>query len=244
MGQSYCPNINGATLKDTRKPLKWRHNGRDGVSNHQPHNCLLNRLFGRRSNKTSKLRVTGLCAGNSPGTGEFPAQRASNAENVSIWWSHHANHLHVVNTENKKSQFDNSVFTGGTVSGHNDKLRCHQWRQCCQTYDLFFWAGWRSKQTKAQQNKCYGHAAWITGSSTASSTDGSNYQQRKYQSFALLALCKVSFPHKGPAMRELFPCYDVIMALYWRGGLLQPVDWTLAVMKYMKYLPTKCKYKI
>ena len=29
-------------------------------------------------------RVTGLCAGNSPVTGEFPAQRASNAENVSI----------------------------------------------------------------------------------------------------------------------------------------------------------------
>ena len=26
--------------------------------------------------------------GNSPGTGEFPAQKASNAENVSIWWRH------------------------------------------------------------------------------------------------------------------------------------------------------------
>ena len=37
----------------------------------------------------SKLRVTGLCAGNSPVTGEFPAQMASNAENVSIWWRHH-----------------------------------------------------------------------------------------------------------------------------------------------------------
>ena len=68
----------------------WRHNGHDNVSNHQPHDCLLNRLFRRRSKKTSKLRVTGLCAGNSPGTGEFPAQMASNAENVSIWWRHHA----------------------------------------------------------------------------------------------------------------------------------------------------------
>ena len=66
-------------------PLQWRHNGRDGVSNHQPHDCLLNRLFRRRSKKTSKLRVSGLCAGNSPVTGEFPAQMASNAENVSIW---------------------------------------------------------------------------------------------------------------------------------------------------------------
>ena len=42
-----------------------------------------------KQNKTSKLRVTGLCAGNSPVTGEFPAQMASNAENVSIWWCHH-----------------------------------------------------------------------------------------------------------------------------------------------------------
>ena len=50
---------------------------------------LLSRLFGCRSKKTSKLRVTGLCAGNSPGTGEFPAQMASYAENVSIWLRHH-----------------------------------------------------------------------------------------------------------------------------------------------------------
>ena len=71
------------------KALLWRHNGCDGVSNHQPHNCLLNCSFRRRSQKTSKLRVTGLCGGNSPVTGEFPAQIASNAENVSMWWRHH-----------------------------------------------------------------------------------------------------------------------------------------------------------
>ena len=41
---------------------------------------LLNRLFRRRSKKTSKLCVTDLCAGNSPVTGEFPAKSASNAE--------------------------------------------------------------------------------------------------------------------------------------------------------------------
>ena len=69
--------------------LQWRHNGSDNVSKKQPHDCFLNRLFRRRSKKTSKPRVTGLCAGNSPGTGEFPAQMASNAENVSIWWRHH-----------------------------------------------------------------------------------------------------------------------------------------------------------
>ena len=64
--------------------LQWRHNERDVVSNHQPHVCLLNRLFRRRSKKASKLRVTGLCAGNSPVASEFPAQRVSNAENASI----------------------------------------------------------------------------------------------------------------------------------------------------------------
>ena len=69
--------------------LHWRHNGRGGVSNHQSYGCLLNRLYRRRSKKTSKLHVTGLCAGNSPVTCEFRAQMASNAENVPIWWCHH-----------------------------------------------------------------------------------------------------------------------------------------------------------
>ena len=72
-----------------RAPLQWRHNGRNGVSNHQLRRCLLNLLFRRRSKKTSTLRVTGLCVGNSPGVSEFPAQMASNAENVFIWWRHH-----------------------------------------------------------------------------------------------------------------------------------------------------------
>ena len=43
--------------------------------------------------KKSKLRITGLCAGNSPVTSEFLAQMANNAENVSIWWRHLGNLL-------------------------------------------------------------------------------------------------------------------------------------------------------
>ena len=74
---------------------QWRHNGRDSVSNHQPHHCLLNGLFRRRWKKTSKLRVTGLWAGNSPVSGEFPAQMASNAENVSIWLRHHVIYVYI-----------------------------------------------------------------------------------------------------------------------------------------------------
>ena len=75
-------------MRDFSTALQWRHYERDGVSNHQPHDYLLNRLFRRRSKKTSKLRVTGPCAGNSPVTCEFPAQRASNAQDVSIGWRH------------------------------------------------------------------------------------------------------------------------------------------------------------
>ena len=81
--------IFGAAILIILHSFRWRNNGRDGVSNHQPHYCLLNRLFRRRLKKTSKLCVTGLCAGNSPVTGEFPARMASNAEDVSIWWRHH-----------------------------------------------------------------------------------------------------------------------------------------------------------
>ena len=95
--------------------LLWRHNRRDGVSNHQLNDCLLNRSFGRRSKKTSKIRVTGLCAGKSPVTGEFPAQMASNAENVSIWWRHHVSKFFIVRP-----------LSGGSTSGlrHTED----QWR--------------------------------------------------------------------------------------------------------------------
>ena len=77
------------TASDSYSALQWRHNAYNGVWNHQPHDCLLNRLFRRRSKKTSKLCVTGLCTENSPVTGEFPAQMASNADFFSIWWRHH-----------------------------------------------------------------------------------------------------------------------------------------------------------
>ena len=53
-------------LREPVISLQWRHNEHDGVSNHQRHDCLLNRLFRRRSRKIPKLRVIGLCAGNSP----------------------------------------------------------------------------------------------------------------------------------------------------------------------------------
>ena len=65
---------NNIDVKERMCALQWRHDDHGGVSNNQAHDCLLNRLFRRRSKKTSKLRVTGLCAGNSPVTDQFPAQ--------------------------------------------------------------------------------------------------------------------------------------------------------------------------
>ena len=73
---------------------QWNHNECDSFSNHQRLHCLLNRLFRFRSKKTSKLCLNGLCEGNSQVTGEFPIQKASNMENVSIWWHHHEQNGH------------------------------------------------------------------------------------------------------------------------------------------------------
>ena len=75
-----CLCLNNITV--TSYWARWRHKS--------PASPLFTQPFIRcRSKKASKLSVTGLCVGNSPGTGEFPAQMASNAENVSIWWRHH-----------------------------------------------------------------------------------------------------------------------------------------------------------
>ena len=60
-------------MSNMNRVIKKRHTERYGVLNHRRLECLLNRLSRRRSKKTSKLRVTGLCEGNLPGTGELPA---------------------------------------------------------------------------------------------------------------------------------------------------------------------------
>ena len=88
----------------THITLQWSHNKR---------NSLLSRLFSRRSKKTSKLRVTGFCAGKSPRTVEFPAQMASYAENVSIWWRHHELQL----SDAHCAQHDDNVMTWNFSSG-------------------------------------------------------------------------------------------------------------------------------
>ena len=58
--------------------------------------------------------ITGLCAGNSPVTGEFPAQMASNAENGSIWWRHHGNAKRV--SMGRQSSCANLAHSGDFVN--------------------------------------------------------------------------------------------------------------------------------
>ena len=80
LAEEYSNNCWEASRSTT--PLQRHHNECSGISDQQSLDCLHNRLFWQRSKKKSKLRVTGLCEGNSQGTGEFPARKASNAENV------------------------------------------------------------------------------------------------------------------------------------------------------------------
>ena len=121
---SYCRYWGPAVMfKMGNSTLLWRHNEPDGVSNHQPHDCWLNRLFSQRSKKTSTFRVTGLCAGKSPETGEFPAQMASNAENVSIWWRHH-----------EVSKCMTSLFKILMSLERKDVLNHRHWTACSKTF--------------------------------------------------------------------------------------------------------------
>ena len=69
--------------------LQWHNNGHNGVSNHQQLDSLSNYLLWPTSKKHQGSVLLALWEGNSPVTGEFPTQRASNAEKASIWWRHH-----------------------------------------------------------------------------------------------------------------------------------------------------------
>ena len=78
---------------------------------------VYSRLFRYRSEEISKLRVTGFCAGSSPVTCEFPEQRASNTESISIWWRHHV-YSHI---------FFHAIF--GILALHFEALFSDMWEQ-------------------------------------------------------------------------------------------------------------------
>ena len=65
-----------AQMVKTWLSIQWCHNERDGVSNHQPHDYLLNRLFKAKIKETSKLRVSGLYVGEFTGDRWIPRTKA------------------------------------------------------------------------------------------------------------------------------------------------------------------------
>ena len=115
--------------------LRWRHNDHDDVSNHQLHGRLLNRLFRRRSKKTSKLRVTGLCVGNSPGPVNSPHKGPVKRKMFlfdDVTMNTNAQTHTRTTLKPQRCHDANFVATGGTEDCHKDNFRCHQWKQSWQ----------------------------------------------------------------------------------------------------------------
>ena len=221
--------------------LRWRHNERDGVSSHQPYDCLLNRLFRHRSKKTSKLRVTGLCVGNSPETGEFPAQMASNAENVSIWWRHHVLQGCFADTEaNVPNASNGSLDYMGRNNHKYSKTECNE----IQTLCIILKIGWEYRWTKPEKNMNnqdlklrniwkllttvslqWHHMRVIAFPITINwnfcSTSYPSQHQRRYQNFTKLAFVRgtqrFTLPQKGRGvMFKGFPRYEISISYRFR----------------------------
>ena len=193
-----------------------RHSGDDGVSNHQPHDCLLNSLFRHISKKTSKLRVTGHCEGNPPVTGEFPAQRAVTRKmfplDESFWlilkygWIYTMKYLLSTGCETTTKQVM-----------HNSAIGCILYRYV-----------WELEWVRITQGQGYSAihysdvimgamASQMSSLTTVYSTIYSDADQKKYQSFASLTFVReihrssVNSPHKWPVTRKMLPFDDVIM---------------------------------
>ena len=196
LGQSYdCPGASEANPD----ALHWRHDERDdfsksGVSIVCPTFC-----WGADQIKTPKLHVTGLCEGNPPVTGGFPLQNASNAENVSIWWRHHAL---LVTCTVMPSAFLITYYTrwqkawSPLLWRHNehDSVSYHQPRGCL--LDRLFRR--RSKKTSKLR---------VTGLCAGNSPG------------------PVNSPHKGPVTRKMFPFDDVIMHSTGNQLPTHSIDW-------------------
>ena len=117
-GYKQCMHVPRAVFPNSYHPfsLQWRHNDHNGVSNHQPHGCLLNRLIRRRSKKTSKLRVTGLCAGNSPGPVNSPHKGPVTRKMFPF------DDVIMCTTQTKCRHFDHIFVAGFTGSCYSENL--------------------------------------------------------------------------------------------------------------------------
>ena len=74
--------------------LQWRHNERDGVSNHLGIDCLLNCILGADQRKHQSPPSLAFMREIHRWPVDSPSQRTSNAKNVSIWWHHHDHYIY------------------------------------------------------------------------------------------------------------------------------------------------------
>ena len=110
------------------KALQWRHNERDGVS------IIYSTVCSGADQR--KHRITGLCEGNSPVADEFPTQRASNTENVFIWWRHHG----FCNLEQYHACWCPGSLSRQSISRHS--IECHNKKMVCMASNLIWsWCG-------------------------------------------------------------------------------------------------------
>ena len=183
--------------------LQWCHNERDGISNHQPHDRLLSRLFSQRSKKTSKLRVTGFVpcgffqeAWKSVLTSFIPTGTSWAVAMYSQWKPEHSTIYYMGNT----------MASDGMVTPEARLLAAMHYNDVIMSAT----------------------ASQITSVTIVYSTVCLDSDRRKYQSSASPAFVRgihrwpVNFSHKGPVTRKMLPLDGVIMEHVLRGSEIPP----------------------
>ena len=155
---SCCSHLNYRVQNWFNPPIQWRHNERDGVS----------RLFTQpfvQAHIKEIIKAPRHWPLWGEFTGEFPAQRVSDAENVSIWWRHHAK---LYWTTNEYNTMENG--TSCMISVVIRKLTCYLMFKCrkmshilkTKFSKLCYWIEWLC--TEQATNHYLNH--WWPGSMT------------------------------------------------------------------------------
>ena len=169
-------------------PLQWRHNGQDGVSNHQPHDCLLNRLLSADLRKHESSPPLAFVQVIHRGPVNYPHKRASNAENVSIWWRHH--------------------ITG--LVPNRPRLMMAQFDDACMCHETSFW--WRliTIAMTSQERHIFSNQRF---NSSCRPTSKKHQSLPYWPGVRGIHQWPVIYPHKGPVRRKKLSFYDVNMTL-------------------------------
>ena len=168
--------------------LQRRHNERTGVSNHRHLDCLLNRLFKRRSKKTSKLCVTGLCGGNPPVTDGFSHKGPVTRKKFHLMSHGNVIFFRDVLPTNRKLGLKISVYTTSFYT------------ELCQT---------TADVNESKVYSCFYFHNWTLISYWQNVSAWWRHQMETFS--ALLAICAGNSPVPGefPAQRPVTQSFDV-----------------------------------